>query len=102
MKMNLKFTNNGKLAIQLFTNEELLEIFNRYMNTLTKKYDIEVTIPVDWNQSIAEDGSLKVVLANVKCEVEVFFKELGRDIKVPLKKRQGGKLDTVFKLEKME
>jgi hypothetical protein len=99
VRVNLNFTIKGKIAIENFTNEELLEIFTRYTNTLTKKYAVDIDVPVDINQSIVGEGSLKVVLANVKCDVDTFFKELGRDIKIPLKKRVEGKLDNVFKIE---
>jgi len=102
MNVNLKFTNNGKTAIGHFTNDELLEIFKRYANTLTKKYDISVSVPHELNPSISEAGALKVSVTNVNCDMDAFFKELGKDIKVPLKKRLGGKLDTVFTAEKME
>ncbi len=42
----MKFTSKGKAAIENFNNEELLEIFARYIKTLSKKYDIEVDVPV--------------------------------------------------------
>jgi hypothetical protein len=99
VEIKLKFTTKGKIAIENFENEELIEIFARYSNTLTKKYAVDITIPVDVNQNIVQDGSLTVLLENVQCDVETLFKELGRDIKVPLKKRLEGKLDTVFKTE---
>lgn len=102
VRMNLKFTNKGQIAIQNFNNDELIEIFTRYMNTLTKKYAIDFTVPVDVNQNIAVDGSIKVSLENVKCDVDTFFKELGRDIKIPLKKRLDGTLENVFKTEVMK
>lgn len=100
--MNLKFTNKGQIAIENFNNDELIEIFSRYMNTLTKKYAIVVTVPIEVNQNIAVDGSLKILVENVKCDLDTFFKELGRDIKIPLKKRLEGKLDNVFKTEVIE
>jgi hypothetical protein len=101
VRIKLNFTNKGQLAIENFNNDELIEIFARYSNTLTKKYSVDVSVPAEENQNITADGTLKVVLDNVNCDVEVFFKELGRDIKVPLKKRlkQDGKLDNVFKTE---
>lgn len=99
MKINMKFTSKGKVAIENFNNEELLEIFARYIKTLSKKYDIEVDVPLDENQNIVGDGAVIATAKNVKCDVETFFKELGRDIKVPLKKRLGGKLENVFKTE---
>lgn len=102
MRINLNFTNKGQVAIGNFSNEELIEIFSRYMNTLTKKYNIDIIVPVEVNQNIVTDNSLIVMAENVKCDVEVFFKELGRDIKIPLKKRLEGKLDTVFKTEIIE
>jgi hypothetical protein len=94
----LSFTVKGKVAIDNFTNDELIEIFTRYTNTLTKKYAIDVLIPADVNQSISAQGAVHVVLDNVKCDVDVFFRELGRDLKVPLKKRLTGSLDNVFKV----
>ncbi|WP_028544446.1 hypothetical protein [Paenibacillus taiwanensis] len=102
MQINLIFTNKGKVAIENFNNEELIEIFTRYSNTLTKKYDIEIIVPVEANANITEEGVLTVVAQQVNCDVETFFKELGRDIKVPLKKRLGTKLDTVFKIKIVE
>lgn len=102
MRVNLKFTSKGKAAIENFSNEELLEIFARYIKTLTKKYDIEVDVPLEVNQSIVADGIIIAMAQNVKCDAEAFFKELGRDIKVPLKKRLGGKLENVFKIEFIE
>lgn len=99
MKINMKFTSKGKVAIENFNNEELLEIFARYIKTLSKKYDIEVDIPLEDNQNIVGDGAVIANANNVKCDVESFFKELSRDIKVPLKKRLGGKLENVFKTE---
>ncbi|CAH1194583.1 MULTISPECIES: hypothetical protein [Paenibacillus] len=102
MRINMKFTTKGKAAIENFNNEELLEIFARYIKTLTKKYDIEVDVPLEVNQNIVGDGTVIAMAQNVKCDVDTFFKELGRDIKVPLKKRLGGKLDNVFKTEFIE
>ncbi|MBT2290703.1 hypothetical protein J7E73_16510 [Paenibacillus albidus] len=102
MKINMKFTSKGKAAIENFNNEELLEIFARYIKTLTKKYDIEVDVPLDVNQNIVGDGVITATAKNVKCDADTFFKELGRDIKVPLKKRLGGKLENVFKTEIIE
>lgn len=99
MKINLKFTNKGKIAIENFNNEELLEIFARYIKTLTKKYDIEVDVPIEVNQNIVHDGAVIATAKNVNCDAETFFKELSRDVKVPLKKRLGGKLENVFKIE---
>ncbi|MFC5650733.1 hypothetical protein ACFPYJ_16785 [Paenibacillus solisilvae] len=100
MKINLNFTTKGKIAIQNFTNEELVEIFNRYSNTLTKKYMVDITIPGEMNENIIVDGKVKVVIANVNCDIDIFFRELGRDLKVPLKKRLTGiTLDHVFKAE---
>lgn len=97
----MNFTTKGQMAIDNFNNGELIEIFTRYMRTLTKHYDIDITVPTDVNQNISEEGNLKVSLKNVNCDVNTFFKELGRDIKVPLKKRfdTNGKLDNVFKIE---
>lgn len=101
MRVNLNFTNKGQIAINNFNNCELIEIFTRYINTLTKHYAVDITVPIDVNQNISEEGILKVLLKNVNCDVNTFFKELGRDIKVPLKKRLdgNGKLDNVFKIE---
>jgi hypothetical protein len=99
VRVNLKFTNKGQVAIENFNNDELIEIFTRYINTLMKKYAVDITVPTEVNQNIAVDGNIKVSLENVKCDVDTFFKELGRDIKIPLKKRIEGKLDTVFKIE---
>ncbi|MBD2867986.1 hypothetical protein [Paenibacillus arenilitoris] len=99
MKMNLHFTNKGRAAIGKFSNEELLEIFGRYSNTLMKKYAIEVTVPAEGNEEVVERGVLTVLIDQVECDVDTFFKELGRDVKVPLKKRLNDdeKLDNVFK-----
>jgi len=99
--MNLNFTNKGQAAIKNFNNEELLEIFGRYSNTLSKKYSIDVNVPSDINPDIIGKGELVVIIENVQCDVETFFKELGRDVKVPLKKRltPTDKLDNVFKAE---
>lgn len=102
MNVHLNFTNKGKLVIENFNNEELIEIFSRYINTLTKKYAVDVKVLAEANQNIVEDGSFKVILSNVQCDVETFFKELGRDIKVPLKKRSDGKLENVFKIQVLE
>ncbi|WNR42121.1 hypothetical protein [Paenibacillus roseipurpureus] len=99
MNVHLNFTNKGKVVIENFNNEELIEIFSRYINTLTKKYAVDITVPAEANQNIVQDGSFKVVLSNVQCDVDTFFKELGRDIKVPLKKRADGKLENVFKIQ---
>ncbi|MCA0755719.1 hypothetical protein KP806_11710 [Paenibacillus sp. N4] len=101
MRVNLNFTNKGQAAIAKFTNEELLEIFARYSNTLMKKYSIDVSVQEEGNEAIADKGVLTVSVDNVECDVETFFKELGRDVKVPLKKRltQEEKLDNVFKAE---
>lgn len=49
MRVNLKFTNKGQVAVEKFNNEELIEIFTRYIKTLSKKYDISVTVPEDLN-----------------------------------------------------
>lgn len=102
LNVHLNFTNKGKLVIENFNNEELIEIFSRYMNTLTKKYAVDVNVPEEANQNIVQDGSFKVILSNVQCDVDTFFKELGRDIKIPLKKRSEGKLENVFKIQVME
>ncbi len=100
MNIKLNFTAKGKIAIANFSNEELIELFTRYSNTLTKKYAVDISIPVALNENIVSDGVIKLVLANVECDIDVFFRELGRDIKVPLKKRLGVALDNVFKLER--
>jgi hypothetical protein len=99
VRVKLNFTNKGKVVIENFNNEELLEIFSRYINTLTKKYAVDVNVPAEENQDIIVNGMVKVNLSNVNCDVETFFKELGRDIKVPLKKRTDGKLENIFKIE---
>ncbi|WP_028548559.1 hypothetical protein [Paenibacillus sp. UNC451MF] len=101
MRVDLKFTTRGQMAIDNFDNGELLEIFTRYINTLMKHYAVDISVPVDMNQNIRTEGILKVFLENVNCDVNTFFKELGRDIKVPLKKRlnETGKLDNVFKID---
>ncbi|RED55531.1 hypothetical protein [Cohnella lupini] len=100
MNIKLNFTAKGKIAIANFSNEELIELFTRYSNTLTKKYAVDISIPVTMNENIVSDGVIKLVLSNVECDIDVFFRELGRDIKVPLKKRLGVALDNVFKLER--
>jgi hypothetical protein len=104
MKVNLNFTNKGQAAITKFSNEELLEIFARYSNTLMKKYSIEVKVPEQGNDAIVDRGVLSVNVDKVECDVETYFKELGRDVKVPLKKRltSDEKLDNVFKIEVIE
>ncbi|MFD2879384.1 hypothetical protein ACFTAO_30880 [Paenibacillus rhizoplanae] len=103
MRINMKFTSKGKAAIENFNNEELLEIFLQDTSRhLPKKYDIEVDVPLEVNQNIVADGTVIAMAQNVKCDAETFFKELGRDIKVPLKKRLGGKLENVFKTEIIE
>lgn len=102
MRVKLKFTNKGKTAIEKFSNDELIEIFSRYSNTLTKKYDIEVVVLEEANPHIVDNGSIELRLERVNCDVEIFLKELGRDIKVPLVKRLGTKLDNVFKMEVIE
>jgi hypothetical protein len=99
VRVKLKFTTKGQQAVENFNNDELMEIFKRYMNTLTKKYSVDVSVPKEDNQDIISESSLKVDLTNVNCDVDTFFKELGRDIKIPLKKRLDGKLDNVFKTE---
>ncbi|WP_029192286.1 hypothetical protein [Paenibacillus harenae] len=103
-KVRLNFTNKGQAAIGKFSNEELLEIFARYSNTLMKKYSIEVTVPAEGNEAIIEKGTLSVYVDKVECDVDTFFKELGRDVKVPLKKRltSDEKLDNVFKAEAVQ
>ncbi|WP_019639748.1 hypothetical protein [Paenibacillus fonticola] len=104
MKVKLIFTNKGQTAIENFDNGELIEIFSRYMRTLTKQFAIETKVPVEANQNISDEGVLRVSLSKVNCDVNIFFKELGKDIKVPLRKRldKDGKLDNVFKIEVME
>jgi len=104
VRVNLNFTAKGQAAIENFDNEELIEIFARYSNTLTKKYTVDVAVPSEDNSNIAADGTLVVLLSNVNCDVETFFKELGRDIKIPLKKRLklNEKLDNVFKNVKID
>lgn len=98
----MKFTTKGKAAIEYFNNDELLEIFTRYIRTLTKKYDIEVELPLENNQNIVQDGAIHAVANHVNCDVVTFFKELSRDVKVPLKKRIGVKLENVFKTDIVE
>lgn len=98
MRINVIFTTKGKVAIENFTNEELIEIFLRYSNTLKKKYEVNISVPLEENQNIVADGVMKVSLSEINCDVEAFFKELGRDIKVPFKKRLNGTLDNVFKI----
>ncbi|WP_373280732.1 hypothetical protein [Paenibacillus pini] len=99
--MKLIFTNKGKNAIENFKNDELIEVFSRYSKTLMKKYDLVMSVPEESNHNIVEEGTLKVKLEDVKCDVDTFFKELARDVKVPLKKRivVGETLDNVFKTE---
>jgi hypothetical protein len=102
VKVNLKFSTKGQTAIKNFENDEIIEIFGRYSNTLTKKYMVSISVPTDVNQNIVENGAITILLDNVECDVDTFFRELGRDIKVPLKKRFEGKLDTIFKTEIIE
>ncbi|MNO10349.1 hypothetical protein D3C81_2341560 [compost metagenome] len=59
-------------------------------------------MPVEVNRNIVADGTVIAMAQNVNCDVDTFFKELGRDVKLPLKKRLGGKLDNVFKTEYIE
>lgn len=99
MRVNLNFTNKGKVAVDNFNNEELLEIFTRYMNTLVKKYDLEISVLPELNPAILQEGRIIVMVENVNCDINQFFKELEKDVKVPLKKRLEGKLDNVFKTE---
>lgn len=98
MRVNLNFTNKGRVAIGNFNNDELIEIFTRYIKTLSKHYAIDVFVPAEDNQNIISDGVITLRVENAQCDVETFFKELGRDIKVPLKKRLGDKVDTVYKI----
>jgi hypothetical protein len=102
VKINIIFTTKGKVAIENFSNEELIEIFIRYSNTLKKKYEVTITVPLEENPNIVADGVMKVTLSDVNCDVEAFFKELGRDIKVPFKKRLNGTLDNVFKIAEVK
>lgn len=102
MKIKVIFTPKGKIAIENFTDEELIEIFIRYSNTLRKKYEVDINLPLDENQKVIEDGVIMVTLSNINCDVVAFFKELGRDLKVPLKKRLNGNLDNVFKITTIE
>jgi hypothetical protein len=102
VKINLKFSTKGQIAIKNFENDEILEIFTRYSNTLKKKYMLDVNVPTDANPNIVSEGALKIILDNVECDIDTFFRELGRDIKVPLKKRYDGKLDNLFKMEVIE
>ncbi|TCZ76530.1 hypothetical protein E0485_13075 [Paenibacillus albiflavus] len=102
MRINLNFTNKGRVAIGNYTNDELLEIFTRYIKTLSKHYAIDVFIPAEDNTKIVEEGILKVTAENVQCDPIAFFKELGRDVKVPFKKRHPEKLDAVFKIVLVE
>jgi hypothetical protein len=102
VKINLKFSAKGQIAIKNFENDEILEIFTRYSNTLKKKYMLDLNVPADVNQNIVSEGNLTLLLDNVECDIDTFFRELGRDIKVPLKKRFDGKLDNLFKMEVLE
>jgi len=102
VKINLKFSTKGQIAIKNFENDEILEIFTRYSNTLKKKYMVNVNVPTDVNQNIINEGNIIILLDNVECDIDTFFRELGRDIKVPLKKRFDGKLDNLFKMEVVE
>jgi hypothetical protein len=99
VQVNLKFTTKGQVALNNFDNGEIIELFTRYSNTLKKKYMLELSVPNDVNQNINEQGAVVLLLDHVECDIDIFFRELGRDIKVPLKKRFEGKLDTIFKTE---
>ncbi|TFE23342.1 hypothetical protein [Cohnella luojiensis] len=101
MNVKLNFTAKGKIAIANFSNDELIELFTRYSNTLSKNHSIDISIPNEANRNIVGDGFIKLALSNVECDIDVFFRELGRDIKVPLKKRLGVAIDNVFKLERV-
>ncbi|MNF00754.1 hypothetical protein D3C80_1996320 [compost metagenome] len=61
-------------------------------------------MPEEGNEAIVENGILTVYVDKVECDIPTFFKELGRDVKVPLKKRltSEDKLDNVFKAEVVE
>jgi hypothetical protein len=98
MRVNLNFTNKGRVAITNFSNDELIEIFTRYIKTLSKHYPIDVSIPIEENQDIVGEGVLKVIAENVDCDATAFFKELGRDVRVPFRKRHAEKLDNVYKI----
>ncbi|GGG16602.1 hypothetical protein [Paenibacillus abyssi] len=97
VKVELWFTAQGQLAINEFENHELIESFSRHMKTLTKKYMIVTSVPLDDNQDIASAGVLNVLLETKSLEVDMFFRELGRDMKNPLNKRFDGKLGNIFK-----
>ncbi|MBP1156489.1 MULTISPECIES: hypothetical protein [unclassified Paenibacillus] len=97
MKVQLWFTAQGQQAINEFENDELIESFSRHMKTLTKKYMVLTSVPLDENQDIASAGVLNVILEKKSTEVDMFFRELGRDMKNPLNKRFDGKLGNIFK-----
>ncbi|MCZ8514724.1 hypothetical protein O9H85_20295 [Paenibacillus filicis] len=97
MKVELWFTTQGKQAINEFENHELIESFSRHMKTLMKKYMVVTSVPLDDNQDIASAGVLNVQLETKSVEVDMFFRELDRDMKNPLNKRFDGKLGNIFK-----
>jgi hypothetical protein len=96
MKMQLWFTAHGQQAINEFENHELIESFSRHMKTLTKKYMVVTSVPLVDNMDIAHAGVLNVNCEAETREVNLFFKELGRDMKNPLNKRFNGKLGNIF------
>ncbi|MED4601829.1 hypothetical protein P9314_14110 [Paenibacillus validus] len=99
MKVELWFTPQGQQAINEFENHEIIESFTRHMKTLTKKYMVLTSVPLDENQDIASAGVLNVLVQTKSVEVDMFFRELGRDMKNPLNKRFDGKLGNIFKVK---
>jgi hypothetical protein len=97
MKVELWFTAQGQQAINEFENHEIIESFSRHMKTLTKKYNVVTSVPLDENQDIASAGVLNVLLEKRSEEMDMYFRELGRDMKNPLKKRYDGQLGNIFK-----
>ena len=96
MKVQLWFTAQGQQAINEFENEELIESFSRHMKTLTKKYMVVTSVPLDANEDIVSAGVMNVQVESKSGEVDTFFRELGRDMKNPLNKRFDGKLGNIF------
>lgn len=73
MKVELWFTPQGQQAINEFENHELIESFTRHMKTLTKKYMVLTSVPLDENQDIASAGVLNVLVQTKSVEVDMFF-----------------------------
>jgi hypothetical protein len=101
MKVELRFTAEGQQALNKFENDEIIESFSRHMKTLTKKYMVVTSVPLEDNTDIAAAGVLNIMLEKNTVDVDMFFRELARDMKNPLNKRFPGKLGNIFKAKKI-